>query len=200
MRTGVYGGSFNPPHLAHLVIAETMREQFQLDRILWIPGYIPPHKQHLQLASPEHRLAMTRLATVSNPSFDVSTIELERKGTSFTIETLKALQNEHPEEHLFLIVGGDSLRDFMTWRAPEELITLAPLLVFKRPESNDGTTEAERLFPDRIFFAEAPLLPISSSDIRQRRLKRESIRYLVPGAVERYIEKHGLYRGAGVPE
>ena len=193
MRTGIYGGSFNPPHLGHLIVAETIRDQFQLDRILWIPGYIPPHKQHLQLAAPHHRLEMTRLATDDHPAFEVSTIELDRKGTSYTVDTLRSLHQELSGEELFLIIGGDSLRDFMTWKSPEQVAEFAHLLVFNRDTVTALPTEAERRFPNRISLATAPLIEISSRAIRERIKNRQSVRYLLPANVHQYIVQQNLY-------
>ena len=194
MRTGIFGGSFNPPHLGHLIIAESVRDQFLLDRVVWIPGFSPPHKQHLRLEAPRHRLKMTRLATASNPFFEVSEIEMERKGTSYTIDTVKTLHRQHADDALFLIIGGDSLREFMTWRSPEQLAKLTTLLVFKRPEPSIESTEAESLYPDSILFADAPLIEISSYNIRRRIREGKSVRYFLPESVREYIAREKLYR------
>ena len=118
MNIGIFGGSFNPPHMAHLVVAETVRDLFGLDKILWIPGYIPPHKTHLRLVDANHRLAMVELAAASNPHFEVSDLEIARKGTSFTVDTVTMLKTSHPEHRYSLIIGEDSLLDFMTWHRP----------------------------------------------------------------------------------
>lgn len=193
MKIGIYGGSFNPPHIAHLVVAEAVRDQFGLDKILWIPGYIPPHKTHLRLVDAEHRLAMVKLATANNPLFDVSNIEIARKGTSFTIDTVLALQQAHPEHTFALVIGEDSLLDFMTWHRPADIAGAVELLVYRRPGRTNESAEALRLFPDRIHFAEAPLLEVSSASIRARLKSGQSIRHLVPDPVFDYITQHGLY-------
>ncbi len=194
MKTGIYGGSFNPPHIAHLVVAESIRDQFGLDQILWIPSYIPPHKTHLRLAGADHRLAMTRLAIASNPSFAVSAIEIERKGTSFTIDTVSTLIDTFPGNEYYLVIGEDSLLDFMTWREPASIIKKVEVLVYRRPGREKETAEATTLFPNRIRIADAPLLDISSASIRADIKEKRSIRHLVPDAVYDYIMRHALYQ------
>lgn len=194
MRIGIYGGSFNPPHIAHLVVAEAVRDQFGLDKILWIPGYIPPHKTHLRLVDADHRMAMVKLATASNPFFEVSDIEIARKGTSFTIDTVLALREAHPEHIYALVIGEDSLLDFMTWHRPADIVEAVELLVYRRPGRTDESAEALKLFPNRIHFAQAPLLEVSSASIRMQRKSGQSIRHLVPEPVFDYITRHGLYQ------
>ncbi len=192
MHVGLFGGSFNPPHLAHLIVAETVREQFGMDRVWWIPAYRPPHKPGEALATPEQRLEMTRRAAAGNPGFEVADLEVRRAGTSYTVETLRALQAEHPGHTFSLIIGSDSLRDFDAWHRPEEIVARVPLIVYKRPGS-----AAARLDPNltaRVHFADAPLLEISGTEIRARLRTGRSIRYLVPDAVRAYIDEHGLYR------
>lgn len=189
MRTGIFGGSFNPPHLAHLIIAETMRDVHALDRVLWIPGAHPPHKDPAALAPAEHRLAMVQLATADHPHFEVSTIELERPGPGYTIDTILELKQRSSDEFL-LIVGGDSLADFHTWRDPLHILAEVPLLVYDRP----GAAASSLPIPkERLARTPVPLLSISSTDIRRRCAAGTSIRYLVPGAVEAYIREHQLY-------
>jgi nicotinate-nucleotide adenylyltransferase len=194
MKVGLFGGSFNPPHVAHLIVAETVREQFAFNQILWMPALIPPHKRESRLASAEHRLEMTRLATASNPAFAVSDLELRRSGLSYTADTIRTLQETNPSIAYSLIVGGDSFRGFTSWYRPQEILERVPLIVYERGE--DAQTEIEASFGGRVCFAAAPLLAISSTDIRERCATGHSIRYLVPEPVREYIEAHGLY-GAG---
>ncbi len=191
MNVGLFGGSFNPPHLAHLIVAETVREQFRLDQVWWIPARRPPHKAEETLVSSQHRLAMTRRATQDHPAFAVSDVEVRRAGTSYTVETVRALQAAHPEYAFSLLLGGDSLRDFGTWRQPEEIVARVPLIVYRRPGAAE--IEVEPYLAGRVRFAEAPLLEISGTEIRARLREGRSIRYLVPDAVRAYIEEHGLY-------
>ncbi|HMB92960.1 MAG TPA: nicotinate-nucleotide adenylyltransferase [Rhodothermales bacterium] len=191
MRVGLFGGSFNPPHLAHLIVAETVREQFGLDAIWWMPAYQPPHKTGVALASATHRLAMTQAAVAENPGFAVSDLEIQREGTSYTVDTVRTLQAEHPDHTFFLLVGSDSLHGFSSWYQPEEIIARVPLIVYRRPGT--VTTKAEPAFAERVLFADAPLLEISGTEIRQRLREGHSIRYLVPDAVRAYIDQHKLY-------
>lgn len=191
MHVGLFGGSFNPPHLGHLIVAETLREQGRLDQVWWMPSSVSPHKQRASLTAPEHRLAMVRLATADNPAFVVWDGEIRRGGVSYTVETLRALQQVHPEHTFVLCIGGDSLRDFGTWRAPEEIIARVPLLVYLRP---GVPPTADPRFAHRVQFVEAPLLPLSSTDLRRQVAAGRSIRYLVPEPVRAYIDAQGLYR------
>jgi nicotinate-nucleotide adenylyltransferase len=137
---------------------------------------------------------MTQLAVASNPAFDVSRIELDRQGTSYMVDTVGRLRDEAPDDNFFLIIGGDSLAEFTTWREPETIVRQAPLLVYRRLGLEPSTSPIERTFPDRVHFAEAPELDIASETIRQRVRAGETIRYLVPESVRDYIRKHELYQ------
>ena len=191
MRVGLFGGSFNPPHLAHLIVAETVHEQFGLDTIWWMPAYQPPHKTDAALAAAAHRLAMTQLAIADNPTFAVSDLEIQREGTSYTVDTVRTLQAAQPNYRFFLLIGGDSWQDFSTWHQPEEIRDRVPLIVYRRP----GITmlDVEPPFAERVHVADAPLLEISGTNIRQRLRAGRSIRYLVPDPVRVYIDQHNLY-------
>lgn len=191
MHIGLFGGSFNPPHLGHLLIAEHMREQFELDQVWWMPAYRPPHKTEVDLASVADRLEMTRLAVEGNPAFVVSDAEVRREGTSYTVETLRTLQADHPEHDFSLLLGGDSFRDFSSWYRPDEILKRVPLLVYRRPGTTPPLVEPAQA--GRVRWAEAPLLGISSTEIRARCRAGRSIRYLVPETVRRYIRAHRLY-------
>lgn len=191
MNVGLFGGTFNPPHLAHLIIAETVRDQFQLDQIWWIPTFVPPHKSNSDLASAQARLEMTREALADNVSFVVLDVELRRKGISYTVDTARALKEAYPDVHFSLIIGGDSLRDFHTWREPEDIVRHMPLIVYQRPDTQ--VPELALYLEGRVQFAEAPLLDISGTEIRARIRRGHSIRYLVPATVEDYILEHHLY-------
>jgi len=192
MTVGLFGGSFNPPHLAHLIVAETMREQFLLDQIWWIPASTPPHKTEAALAEPVHRFAMTRRATQDHPAFAVSDVEVQRAGTSYTVDTVRMLQATYPDHTFSLLLGGDAVRGFGAWRQPEEIAARVPLLVYHRP--GIALLDVPAFLEGRVRVAEAPLLSISGTDIRARVRAGRSIRYLVPDAVRTYIEAHGLYR------
>lgn len=191
MRIGVFGGSFNPPHIGHLIIAEWMREEFDLNRILWMPAARSPFKIEDKLVEAAQRLEMVRCAVQGNPNFDVSDIEVRRGDVSYTIDTLQHLREKNPEHELFLLMGSDSLAGFPDWKEAEAIAETAPLLVFKRPGEAE-TLPADWLRP-YVRIAEAPRLEISATAIRDRCRRRLSIRYLVPDAVRTYIEKHDLY-------
>lgn len=189
---GIFGGSFNPPHIAHLIIAELIRDQFGLERILWIPNNRSPLKQEHQLAGVEDRLAMTRAATSGNEAFVVSDVEVRRAGVSYTVDTVRMLQECDPEVDYRLIVGSDSLAGLNRWREPEEILERVPLIVF--PRIGHAPASAPDGLDDRITFAEAPLLEISGTEIRRRIQAGKSIRYMVVQPVLRYITSRGLYQ------
>ena len=193
MDLGIYGGTFNPPHLGHLIVAETVRDQFGLDEVLWIPSGRPPHKDVQSLASAPHRLAMTQRAVEGNARFTVSDVEVTAERTSYTVDTLGTLQQRYPTATLHLILGGDSLRDFASWYRPETIVERARLAVYDRPGA-DRLAVPER-FLRHAHFAEAPLLAISGTEIRARCQREASIRYLVPEGVRAYIREHRLYEG-----
>ena len=191
MNIGLFGGSFDPPHLAHLIVAETVREHFQLDQIWWIPAFQSPHKTGAVLADAHHRLEMVRRATQDHPGFAVSDVEVQRTGTSYTIDTVRMLQEAHPEHAFFLLLGGDSLRLFETWYQPEAIAARVPLIVYRRPGVADIVPAP--YLEDRVRFAHAPLIDISATEIRARVRQGRSIRYLVSDPVRAYIEEKGLY-------
>lgn len=192
MEVGLFGGSFNPPHVAHLIVAETVRDQFGLEKVLWIPSFKPPHKPEDNLAAPDHRLRMTQRAVAGNPAFAVSDLEIRRGGASYTIDTIMELQDAHPQTSYALIIGSDSLRTFTSWHRPDAIIERVPLIVYKRPGAIASV--AEPRLANRVFVADAPLLEVSGTEIRARCRQERSIRYFVPEAVRTYIEEEGLYR------
>lgn len=188
---GLFGGSFNPPHLAHLIVAELIRQQFSLDRILWIPNYQSPFKQLEDVAPAEHRLEMTRLAIADHDAFELSDIEVHRAGLSYTVETIRLLQEQHPDVRFDLIIGSDSLETFGDWHQPEEILKRVRLLVFPRPGAASATPPAG--FEHRVEFADAPLLEISGTAIRARIHAGQTVRYMIPDPVRDYIQEHRLY-------
>lgn len=198
-RVGVFGGSFDPVHLGHLVVAEQCREQARLDRVLFVPAAQPPHKLTKSLTDPRHRVAMLELAIAGHEHFEVSTVELERSGPSYTVETLEALKQSAPDSSLFLIMGADMLMDFPTWRQPQRILELAEILACNRPGVQVNLDRGRPLsfvdrLRERLRLIQVPEIGISATDIRGRVRAGRSIRYLVPRAVECYIEEHGLYR------
>lgn len=193
MRLGFFGGSFNPLHVGHLAVAEACREGASLDRVVWIPAATSPHKQgRRDMASGDDRLAMVEAAIASHEQFETSAIEIEREGVSYTVDTLRELRQRHPDDDLFWIVGGDSLASFATWREPREIVRLARLVAYPRPGANLSAV------PDwvmaRTTLVEAPLLAISSTDLRARLAAGRSVRYLVPDPALDLVRARGLYR------
>ncbi len=195
MKLGFLGGTFDPVHLGHLVLAETARDQLGLDGVLLVPAGRPWRKADRRITEGHHRLAMLRLAVRDNPAFEVCTVEVERPGASYTVDTLEWLHAERQGSEVSFILGGDALRDLPNWRRPERILELAALAVARRSRQRAGgaLTLAGAPAP-RVLWLEMPRLDISASEIRQRVRQGRSIRYLVPEAVEAYIRQHALYR------
>jgi nicotinate-nucleotide adenylyltransferase len=198
-RIGLFGGTFDPPHLGHLALAEQARDRLRLDEVRFIPAGQPPHKKGRRITGARDRLAMTRLAVRGNPAFRVSTLETRRGGPSFTIETLRRVAKESPGARLFLLMGADSLDDFASWRDPAAILRLATLVVAGRPPVAAGRRgRARRVAAPRrarIVRLDNPELALSSSRVRARARAGRTLRYLVPDAVAAYITRHRLYRG-----
>ncbi len=187
----LFGGSFNPPHVAHLAVAAAAAESAGVERVIWMPAAVSPLKKAAGVPAPEHRLEMTRLAVRGNSAFSVSDLEFRRGGVSYTVDTLRALRDAWPEAEAALILGGDSLAGFMSWREPEEILRLARLLVYRRPGFDE--TEVPREVLTRTRFVDAPALDLSSTHIRERLAAGRTVRYLVPDPVIDYARLHGLY-------
>lgn len=198
MRLGILGGTFNPPHFGHLVCAQEAHLQLGLERVLLIPALIPPHKPVQDEPGIGHRLEMCRRAVVGDDRFEVSALEAERSGTSYTVDTLQELKSGMGDHELFLIVGGDVAAGLPSWREPERVLQLAELAVAARPgtareeiETSLGQLEGA----DRAVFFDMPEVAISSTMLRERIRRRAPTRYLMPDAVREYAEAHSLYRG-----
>jgi nicotinate-nucleotide adenylyltransferase len=193
------GGTLDPTHYGHLLVAEEARKAWGLERVVWVPAGDPPHKQGEQRASQEHRYAMAVLATAGNPHFTVSRLELERQGPSYSFDTLEHFQREQPEAELFFIIGADAVLELLTWHRHADLIRKYRFIAATRPGYD--LARLRQVLPasylERIELLSVPALDVSSTGIRQRAAAGESLRYLVPAAVEDYIAKHGLYRARG---
>ncbi len=192
MRLGLYGGTFDPIHLGHLILAEACREACGLDRVWFVVAGAPPHKPGGR-TDVEHRLEMVRLAVAGNPAFEVSEIEARRPGPHYSVETLEAVARERPEDDLFFLIGADSLVDLPHWRGPDRIMTLASLVVANRPGFEPTVPDIP---PDArpIRRVTIPPIGLASHEIRRLRLEGRSVRYQIPRAVEAYIDAHGLYR------
>ena len=194
MRIGIYGGTFDPIHVGHLITAEYARELLALDQLHFVVAAVPPHKTGLPITPAEDRFEMVRRAVASNPHFLPSDVEIRRGGRSFTVDTLRELRQSLgvTREELVFLMGQDSLADFATWRQPERILELATVVAFRRPNVPlDGVPE---VFLQRIRLLETPLIEISATEIRRRVREGRSIRYLVPDEVAEYIRQRGLYR------
>lgn len=201
-RVGLFGGTFDPPHVGHLILASEAKSQLELNRVLWTVTPDPPHKQDQTITPLEHRLAMVRLAIEDDPSFQLSDIELNRPGPHYTIDTIKLLAEQNPGAEIVPIIGGDSLRDLPTWHKPKEIVFVAHWVgVMHRPGEEPNLQELERELPgisSKIHYVDAPLLEIASSEIRERAATGKPFRYYLPEPVYEYIERHHLYQQAHV--
>ena len=195
---GVMGGTFDPIHIGHLAIAEEAREALQLDRVVFVPAGVPPHKPSGSVTPVEHRLAMVEAAVFDNPDFEVSTIEIDRPGPSYTVDTVEALAREHPGTLLHLILSAETFAELPTWHEPDRLFEAARVAVVPRegypPPDPAWLATAFPGREGRVDYLESPRLGLSSTAIRARVAAGRSIRYLVPDIVEAYIADNRLYR------
>ncbi|MFK7766313.1 MAG: nicotinate-nucleotide adenylyltransferase [Mariniblastus sp.] len=200
MRIGIYGGSFDPIHHGHLILAEQCREQANLDEVWFVPSAFGPHKQNGAHATDRQRIEMIELAISGHASFRLSKLEIERGGISYTVETLTQITESNPDDDLFLLMGDDSLENFSTWHQPERICELAIPLVVNRPGSGEVDLTVFRQYVDESRYQlfesaamESPNVMISSSIVREKVTHQKSIRYLTPRSVEKYIETQKLY-------
>lgn len=201
MKTGIYGGTFNPIHKGHLHIVEAFRKGLGLDRVLLIPTRVPPHKAAPDLASPQDRFAMCQLAIQGQPWLELSDMEMRREGKSYTAETLEELSALYPQDQFYLLMGEDMFLTLGRWYRPETIFSLAS--VCTTPRSPDGldalrqkALEYTGQFQARCFLEHIPYLPISSTQVRQAVARGEDVSGLVPQAVAAYMKERGLYRPA----
>jgi nicotinate-nucleotide adenylyltransferase len=199
VRVGILGGTFNPPHLGHLVCAQEAYRQLDLNQVLFIPARIPPHKPVTDEPGVEHRLEMCRLAVGGDDRFTVSELEVQRDGPSYTVDTLMELKTRAASNELVLILGGDIAAGLPHWHRPEQVLELCTPAITLRPgTSRAQVDDALRQLGggERAEFFEMPKIGVSSTMVRDRVRSGEPIRYLVPEAVAEHIERAGLYRGA----
>lgn len=190
MRLGVFGGTFDPLHIGHLIVAQDAWAALGLDRVLLVPAAVPPHKRGRVVTPADVRLEMVRAAVAGDPRFEVSDLELRRPGPSYTVDTLRELHERYPGADLFFLLGVDQYRDFHTWREPEEIARLATLVVLSRT----GIVEVESRVGTLPTVLPVTRIDLSATEIRRRVAAGEPIRYLVPWGVEELILEEGLYR------
>ncbi|MDF3017544.1 MAG: nadD [Thermomicrobiales bacterium] len=195
-RIGVLGGTFDPVHNGHLRIADTLRTALNLDRVLWVPAGRPPHKSDQIVSSDRDRLAMLDLALAGSATDEISTIDIDRSGPSYTADTLEILAARFPSARLFFLMGEDSLRDLPTWHDPERILRVAELAVAGRPGVETDLESLELQVPGvgkHVHVVPTKEIAISSSDIRRRVRESQPVGGLVPAIVEAYIRDNGLY-------
>lgn len=197
MRLGIFGGTFDPPHIGHLVLASEARHQLDLDLVLWVLTHNPPHKQSQTITSISHRLDMVKAAIANDPKFILSRIDIDRSPPHYAVDTLILLSKEYPKADLVYLMGGDSLKNLVFWHKPKEFVNLCKIIgVMSRPGSVFENNRLEALIPDiknKVKFIDTPLLEISASQIRKRILKKRPYRYYLPPLVYRIIKNRNLY-------
>lgn len=200
MKIGFMGGTFDPIHLGHLAAAETIREKANLDKIIFITAGRPPHKMGRDITKKEDRFMMTKLATLSNPFFEVSAIEMVGKGYSYTVDTAKKLSGLYTNDSLYYILGADAVMEILSWRNPEKLLSTCKFIAATRPGIDNTKLDKEiekifSLYKNEIIKIDVPAYDISSTEIRQNVRDGKSIKYMVPEIVENYIKRKKLYMG-----
>jgi len=199
-RVGIFGGTFDPPHLGHLILASEANSQLHLDRMLWVLTAMPPHKLGAVISPLGDRLAMLKLALENESAFQLSTVDIDRPGPHYTSETVKLLAHSYPGAELVLILGGDSLRDLPSWHDPMDLIaSCSEIGVMRRPVDTIDLSSLEHKLPglsSKVKYVDAPLLEIASHEIRDRAWRSRPFRYFVPPSVYNYILEHRLYQAS----
>lgn len=199
LRLGILGGTFDPVHRGHLLLAAAASDEVGLDRVVFVPAGQPWRKADRHITSAEHRLAMLQLALEGDETFEIATLELEREGPSYAADTLEVLRRDHPEDELFFILGEDALADVPNWVHPERILELATLVVARRAGVEQGAVEeaGQRLagLLDRVVWLKMPLLDVTATAVRERVRRGLPIGDLMPPAVEAYVREHELYRG-----
>jgi nicotinate-nucleotide adenylyltransferase len=197
-RLGILGGTFDPPHVGHLILGEYAADALQLDRLLFVPAADPPHKRDEIHTPIEHRLALLAAAIADNPRFALSRVDVDRPGPHFSADMIHLLRDQYPGAELFFIMGADSLVSFPTWERSLEIMRVCTLAVMRRPGISFSSDMHETVLPglaERITIIDAPLIDISSTHVAERLARGLSIRYLVTDPVRAYIEEHHLFSG-----
>ena len=193
MKTCLFGGTFDPPHFGHLIVAQTIFEAEHFDKIVFVPAHIPPHKKERKISSVAIRLEMLKIATMDNPNFEISDIELKRGGISYSLETIHTYKEQTglDREDLYYLIGSDSLKQFQTWQNPKAILEECQLIVAIRPGFRPS--DIPNWILAKVQFANIPRIEISSTQIRARWVEDKTIRYMVTQPVWTYINKHNLY-------
>jgi nicotinate-nucleotide adenylyltransferase len=198
MRLGIFGGTFDPPHFGHLILAAEARFQLRLDRILFVLTPDPPHKQDRDITPLDDRLAMLEAAISGEPAFELSRVEIDRPGPHYALDTMRELAKMYPDDELVYLIGGDSLKSLPSWHKPQQFLAACHALgVMRRPGDNIDLGELEAELPgikNKVRFIDAPLLEIASSELRQRIRAGEPFRYYMPLTVYKMIQERGIYR------
>ena len=193
MKTCLFGGTFDPPHFGHLIVAQTIFEAEHFDKIVFVPAHIPPHKKERKISSVALRLEMLKIATMDNPNFEISDIELKRGGISYSLETIHSYKEQTglDREDLYYLIGSDSLKQFQTWQNPKAILEVCQLILAIRPGFRPS--DIPNWILAKVQFANIPRIEISSTQIRARWVEDKTIRYMVTQPVWTYINKHNLY-------
>jgi nicotinate-nucleotide adenylyltransferase len=198
MRIGIFGGTFDPPHVGHLILAEECRTQLNLDRLLWVVTDNPPHKHYVSVSPIEARVKLVQKAIKGNDSFLLSRVDIDRPGPHFAIDTVNILKQENPEAKFFYLMGGDSLHDLPTWNRPQDFIDVCDGIgVMRRHADQVDLVSLEAVLPGiskKVLIVDAPILEISSKQIRQRINENQGFRYYLRDAVYRAVMEMGLYK------
>jgi len=196
VRVGILGGTFDPPHIGHLILGEYAADALGLSRLLYMPAADPPHKRNKPKTPIQHRLAMLHLALADNPRFEISRVDVERTGPHYALDTVQLVQAQHPQAEIYFVMGSDSLYDLPTWHRPAEFMRACKLAVMRRPGFDAYPDMYEDILPglaQRVVMIDAPLVEVSSTDISRRLAAGRSVRYLVPDSVLAYIQQNRLY-------
>jgi len=202
LRIGLLGGTFDPPHIGHLVLAQEALVQLELDKVLLVPAGQPPHKAGRSISAVEDRLAMLERSIADNPIFGISRVDIDRPGPHFTVDMLALILRNEPGSLLYFIMGADSLADLLTWHQPRRIAELAKLVVMRRPGREPDIAALAEAVPGitgRVYYIDAPLLETSSTDLQSRVRQGLPVRYLIPDRVIEYIQDHDLYRKPVTP-
>jgi len=195
-RIGIFGGTFNPPHIGHLILAETAADALQLDTVYFVPAAAPPHKVGIPRAAVEHRVEMVKQAIVDNPRFELSRVDVDRPGPHYAVEMVHIFHDSHPNAELFFLMGSDSLRDLLSWHRPHDIVSACKIVVLNRPVNPPDMKSLSAAIPslkEQLISIPSPEIEISSTNIVARLRQGQSVRYRLQPTILKYIHEHQLY-------